>query len=111
MIKLTVKDTSNHNIQETIAINILKIPVTEMTNTKGVRITEVIKMIIGIKKAETTGIEVIGGKENNMIIHATMKESMKNIPIETGTGAGFFIIGMTEVKEINNAAGRVSLKV
>lgn len=109
MIKLTVKGTSNLKIQETIAINIPKIPVTIII-TKGVGITEVIKMIMGIKKTETTGIEVIGGEENNMIIHATTKEGMKNIPIETGTGAGFFIIGMAEVTEINNAAGRVSLK-
>ena len=82
-----------------------------MTINKGIRITEIIKMIMGIKKTEITGIEMMGGEGNNMIIHAATKEGMKNIPIETGTGAGFFTTGMTEVTEINNAAGRISLKV
>jgi len=101
MAKLTVKATSNRKIQETIAINILKIPVAEITITKIARITEVIKMTMVIKKTETTGMEMIDGVKTSTIIHAATKEGMKNIPMATGTRTGFFITGLTGVKEIN----------
>jgi hypothetical protein len=79
----------------TTGTNILKVPVTEMTITKEVKISKEIKMVMGIKITETTGIEMVDGKGIDMSIHATMKEGMKNILIETITGDGFLIIGAT----------------
>lgn len=61
----------------------------------------VIEMITGIIKTDITRIEITGGEAINTIIHATTKEDMKNISIETDIRAGFSITGITEDTGMN----------